>query len=173
MTLRARTDFIVIHCTATPVTMDIGAREVRRMHKQRGWSDIGYHRVIRRDGTAEAGRPLSHVGAGVGGHNHNTVHVALVGGVKLDARTPEDNFTPPQWAALYREVQDLIAVYPGAKVLGHRDFPNVAKACPCFDARAWAERLLLPTHYFPGQKRGVRVAEADFPPTFDNDTDTA
>ena len=27
--------------------------------------------------------------------------------------------------------------YPKAQVLGHRDFPGVAKACPSFDVKTW------------------------------------
>jgi N-acetylmuramoyl-L-alanine amidase len=34
-------------------------------------------------------------------------------------------------------VTKLTEKFPNAKVLGHRDFPNVNKACPCFGAGAW------------------------------------
>lgn len=49
--------FGFIHCAATPPGMDIGADELRRWHVEgNGWSDIGYHYVIRRNGAVEFGR---------------------------------------------------------------------------------------------------------------------
>ncbi len=49
-------NLIVVHCAATPPSMNIGAAEIRKWHTDKGWSDIGYHYVIRRDGTQEEGR---------------------------------------------------------------------------------------------------------------------
>lgn len=132
--MRTRTELIVIHCSATKPAMDIGANEIRRWHKDRGWRDIGYHTVIRRDGTVEGGRPLDTVGAHAKGHNDRSVGICLVGGLD-DAGKPDCNFTAAQWSALEGEVRDLLDSYPGAQVLGHRDLSD--KACPCFDASAW------------------------------------
>ena len=50
---------LVVHVTATPAKLDIGAAEIDDMHRQRGFSSIGYHYVIRRDGTIEPGRPTA------------------------------------------------------------------------------------------------------------------
>ena len=55
-----KVEYIVIHCAATTEDKDIGAEEIRGWHLQRGWLDIGYHRVIRRDGTIENGRDLEY-----------------------------------------------------------------------------------------------------------------
>ena len=71
---------IVIHCTFTPPTMNIGVEEVRKWHvEENKWSDIGYHFVIRRDGTVESGRPVERPGAHVKGHNSNSIGIAWVG----------------------------------------------------------------------------------------------
>jgi len=121
---------IVIHCADTPASMDIGADEIRAWHRERGWRDIGYHWVIRRDGTVEAGQPEQEPGAHVAGHNSRTIGVCLVGG-KGGA-----NFTAHQWAALEAKVAELVAKYPGVTVKGHRDYDQ-HKECPCFDVRAW------------------------------------
>lgn len=134
---------IIVHCAATPPSMDIGAEEIRRWHTDpkpegRGWSDIGYHGVIRRDGMYEPGRPEYRSGAHARGHNADTLAVCLVGGVTKAGR-PSNNFKPEQlmtlkhvilwWSAAYEiELED---------VLGHRDLPGVAKACPSFDLRGW------------------------------------
>ncbi|HMQ62785.1 MAG TPA: hypothetical protein PKE06_19045, partial [Flavilitoribacter sp.] len=48
---------------ATPAAMDIGAKEIDRWHRAKGWFTIGYHFAIRRDGSIEYGRELSEVGA--------------------------------------------------------------------------------------------------------------
>ncbi|MGL5965359.1 MAG: N-acetylmuramoyl-L-alanine amidase, partial [Fusobacteriaceae bacterium] len=78
---RGSTDHIVIHCSATKPTMDIGVRDIRMWHKQQGWLDVGYHFIIKRDGTIEEGRPVDVVGSHVKNHNSNSVGVCLVGGV--------------------------------------------------------------------------------------------
>lgn len=141
--LRSKTDYLVIHCSATSPKLDIGANEIRGWHKAKGWSDIGYHYVIRRSGAVEPGRAENQVGSHVKNHNINSLGICLVGGT--DARQkPQDNFTPAQWASLQTLLMRLLAKYPGAKILGHRDFPDVHKACPCFDAIKWAQGLGLP-----------------------------
>lgn len=132
--MRTRTELIVIHCSATKPSQDIGAEEIRQWHRKRGWRDIGYHIVIRRDGTVEPGRSLEQVGAHAKGHNDRSVGVCMVGGVN-EAGKPDCNFTAAQWASLATEIADLIEMYPDADVIGHRDLSS--KACPCFDATAW------------------------------------
>lgn len=134
---RPATDFIVVHCSATKASMDIGVQEIRQWHLQRGWSDIGYHKVIRRDGTVEDGRPLDVVGAHVEGFNSRSVGVCMVGGLSAFKDKGEDNFTPDQWLALKSLLRHLRQCYPSAKILGHRDMPKVIKDCPCFDVREW------------------------------------
>lgn len=141
--IRRSTDYLVIHCSATPGTLDIGAKEIRGWHLQKGWSDIGYHFVIRRNGRVELGRPENLVGSHVQGHNANSLGICLVGGTDAKQR-PENNFTAEQWASLQTLLMRLTQKYPNAKILGHRDFPKVAKACPCFDAIKWAQEMGFP-----------------------------
>jgi hypothetical protein len=136
-------NYIVIHCSATPADRDITEEEIRRWHKKRGWRDIGYHVVIRRGGMVEFGRPLDVRGAHVRGRNHDSVGVCLIGGVtKLNK--PENNYTDAQWASLDRVVFGLKAFFPEAEVLGHRDFPGVFKACPCFPVKDWWASKITP-----------------------------
>lgn len=131
-------DYIVIHCSATRPEQDIGVVEIRDVHVHtNGWNDIGYHYVIRRDGTIETGRDEGKVGAHVYGYNRNSLGICLVGGIRGAEKTPEANYTRAQWGALEELVQELTWKYKNAKVLGHRDFPGVAKDCPCFPARIW------------------------------------
>lgn len=126
--------YIIVHCSATPRGRDIGAAEIRTWHRQRGFKDIGYHFVIRLDGTIEPGRPLGEPGAHCSGKNACSVGICYVGGVEADCRTPADTRTPAQKAALSELIARLRELFPDAEVRGHRDF--AAKACPSFDATA-------------------------------------
>jgi len=101
-----------------------------------GWRDIGYHYVIRRGGQVEDGRPVEQAGAHVSGHNRNSIGICLVGGIN-DRGLAEDNFRPEQKTSLRKVLINLSKHFPGAQVLGHRDFPGVKKDCPCFDVRSW------------------------------------
>ena len=71
---------IIIHCSDTTASQDIKASDIRQWHIERGWSDIGYHFVIRRDGLIDLGRDISTKGAHAKGHNHDSIVVCLVGG---------------------------------------------------------------------------------------------
>lgn len=133
---RTRTDLIVIHCAATKPTMDIGLREIRQWHTQQGWLDVGYHYIIRRDGTVETGRPKDVVGSHVKSYNSVSLGICLVGGIDA-AGKPEDNFTPEQWTALDGLVWEASTVwYPEARICGHRELDS-GKACPSFDVPSW------------------------------------
>ena len=125
---------IIVHCAYTKPNMDIGAEWIRKIHvDQNGWSDIGYHFVIRRDGTIENGRPIERIGAHCKGHNSNTIGICLVGGMN-GAGKPEDNFNQVQFEQLKLLIRKLVKTYPAiVKISGHRDYAN--KACPCFNVQ--------------------------------------
>tara|TARA_R110000868_G_scaffold350158_1_gene611397 strand:- start:75 stop:458 length:384 start_codon:yes stop_codon:yes gene_type:complete len=120
--------------------MNVGVKDIRRWHMEKGWQDIGYHFVIKRDGTVETGRGVTLVGAHEPTRNANSVGICLVGGVnEKDYTKAENNYTPEQWVALEKLVKKLLVTYPKVKIMGHRDCPKVHKACPSFDAIAWAK----------------------------------
>lgn len=146
--MRRKTDFIVIHCSATPPSSDIGADEIDAWHRARGFDCIGYHAVIRRDASIEFARHFDEPGAHVKGQNYRSVGLALVGGIDVHGAA-EDNFTPEQKASLRMLVMVMLRAYPGAQVLGHRDLSpddngdgiitsdEWLKDCPCFDVKRW------------------------------------
>ena len=142
---RKRTDHLVIHCSATRAIQDVGAADIRRWHRAQGWEDIGYHFVIRRSGKVETGRAVDAIGSHVKGNNADSVGICLVGGLNNQTFKPENNYTPQQWEALKRLLTGLLKKYQKARVLGHRDFPGVQKACPCFPAKTWAKQNGFPT----------------------------
>lgn len=138
---RLKTEYIVVHCSASRPSQNWTAADIDRMHRQRGFACIGYHFFIRRDGTVEEGRPVDQIGAHVENWNSVSVGVCMAGGVAEDnVNKAENNFTPEQFDSLRKVVADLKKRYPKAQVFGHRDFPNVKKACPSFSAKDWAKQ---------------------------------
>ncbi len=152
MARRKTTTHLIIHCAATPPSMDVGAAKIRDWHVNgNGWSDIGYQWVIRRDGTVEKGRAIDQVGAHAGYNwNYRSVGVCMAGGVTQATRRvngrlvrdPEDNFTQAQFDALAKLIVEMDEKYGDLEVIGHRDtyaldgLPQL-KACPSFDVAAW------------------------------------
>lgn len=136
--------YIVIHCSATTPTMDVGAKEIDSWHKANGWEGIGYHFVIRKNGVIEPGRPLDQSllpgwqvkqGAHVSGHNSESIGVCLIGGLDA-AKKPCGVYTEEQWRSLGLAVSFLSHCFPAARVIGHHDL-DAGKACPCFDVKDW------------------------------------
>lgn len=127
-------ELIVIHCADTPPGMDIGAKQIREWHLDRGWSNIGYHYVIRRNGEAEVGRDEAEVGAHAYGHNARSIGICLVGGGGGAV-----DYTAAQWDTLKALVMRLKEKYKhfGVRVCGHNDLDH-KKTCPNFNVKAWA-----------------------------------
>jgi N-acetylmuramoyl-L-alanine amidase len=123
---------LIVHCSATPEGKDYSVDTIRQWHLQRGFSDIGYHYVIYRDGSIHIGRDESIIGAHCTGHNTNSIGVCYIGGCASDGKTPKDTRTTEQKQSLVKLLKELKTKYPQASVHGHRDFAN--KACPSFDA---------------------------------------
>lgn len=153
---------LVVHCSANAEGVDIGAKEIKRYHiEERGWVDIGYHFVVRIDGTIEPGRDLNKAGAHVSGHNATTIGICCVGGLEAttDAKgrivakknkagrtISKDTRTSEQKESLRWLLTQLAQALPIRTIKGHRDYsPDLngngtiepsefIKSCPCFDA---------------------------------------
>ncbi len=119
---------LVVHCSDTPDEEDIGAREIHAMHLGFGWHGVGYHRVIRRDGTVEQGRPDFWQGAHVYGHNEISLGVCLIG---------RHEFTAAQFDTLEAVLRQWQKNHSAASICGHRDFSYTDKTCPNFDVAEW------------------------------------
>lgn len=140
---------LFVHCSDTPEGKDYTVADIRRWHLDRGFSDIGYHYIIYRDGTIHKGRDVNISGAHVEGHNSHSIGICYIGGAeatldkngKIVAKKnsrghniAKDTRTAKQKEALAKLLKDLRKLYPKAKIYGHRDFAK--KECPCFDAKA-------------------------------------
>lgn len=99
-------DSIIIHCSATRQGADFGAADIARWHRQRGFRDIGYHYVIRLDGTLEKGRPIEQAGAHCKGWNAASIGICYIGGLDADGKSA-DTRTPEQKETLKKLVKEL------------------------------------------------------------------
>ncbi len=148
-----RIDLIVLHCSDTRPSQDFTLEKLAASHRARGFGKYpGYHFYVRRDGTLYYCRPLSIAGCHVKGYNANSIGVCYEGGHReneiilsggekekgkmknLPISKYEDNRTAEQQVTLHELLCTLHELFPRAKIVGHRDLPGVAKACPCFDA---------------------------------------
>lgn len=123
---------LILHCAATPEGKIFTAKDIDRMHKQRGFKKIGYHYVIDLDGTIEKGREETEIGAHATGHNSKSLGICYIGGVAKDGKTPKDTRTKEQKQSMYELVDKLMKKYNLTlkQVHGHYEFAN--KACPSF-----------------------------------------
>ena len=127
-------DLIVIHCSATRSNQNFPVTALIRCHAER-FGFTGYHYYITRDGTTYQTRHENLIGAHAKGYNQHSLGVCYEGG--LDEHSiPTDTRTPMQKRALLKLLRRLKKEHPDARIIGHRDLPNVHKACPCFDAFA-------------------------------------
>lgn len=139
-------NMIVIHCSATEQDHDHRSADIRKWHKARGFKDIGYHYIIRIDGTVEKGRDITEPGAHAKGYNLNSIGVCYVGGLKNGK--PYDTRTKEQIKSMNNIVTNLKACFDISEIVGHRDLSvdlngdgviskdEWMKACPCFNVKS-------------------------------------
>lgn len=135
-------DKLIIHCSATFPGQDVGVREIDAWHRARGFNGIGYHYVIRLDGTLENGRRIALAGAHCQGQNARSIGICYVGGLDVKGN-PADTRTPGQKKTLRKLIERLESYYR-CDIYGHRDFAR--KACPCFDAHSEYEEIYKKYH---------------------------
>lgn len=126
---------IVVHCTDSQDSLDIGVKEIDRWHRERGWSMVGYQYVVRRDGRIERGRPDDQVGAHAYGHNKRSLGIVWVGRNKP---------TSKQYSALVGLVKAKMNEYGlhVEDVVGHFEL-DPDKTCPNLDMNWFRGQLLF------------------------------
>lgn len=126
-------NYIAIHCTATQPEYSIAS--IQNYWKNNlGWKNPGYHYIIDRFGNVVNLLPIELVSNGVQGYNSQTINISYVGGIDKSGK-PKDTRTEAQKQSILKLLKELRVKFPKAKIQGHRDFPNVKKACPSFDAK--------------------------------------
>ena len=118
-TKRTRTEMVVLHHAAAK---GCSAQDIHGWHLHNGWSGIGYHFFIRKDGQIYRGRPENVIGAHATNHNSNSIGVCVEGDYTVE--------TMPK--AQLEAGKELVAYlknkYNITKVKGHRDL--MATGCP-------------------------------------------
>ena len=149
MIKRELTDTIVIHCSATPETMDIGVEKIREWHvKDNGWDDVGYHHIITRDGTIEPARPEEMQGAHAPKVNHRSIAICMIGGSDANGMW-SNNFTDAQWVTLKALLLNLTKKYEIKKIIGHYQVDD-KKECPSFKVPEYLEENDLQEYIYIG-----------------------
>jgi N-acetylmuramoyl-L-alanine amidase len=132
---------IVLHCTATPQTATIASIRAYWRNKLL-WKNPGYHWIITPNGVAFQLLGTDKIANGVAGHNKDSIHISYIGGIDKNGKAV-DNRTNEQIETQIMLIKKLKAMFPDAKILGHRDFPGVHKECPSFDVATWIKSLEL------------------------------
>ena len=127
--------YIILHCSATRCDQRYSFESCKRDHLKRGFTDIGYHWYIERDGTTFRGRPEEIVGAHCVDRNKHSIGVCYEGGLDENGEFA-DTRTEAQKDSLLDLLIKLHEKYPQAVIMGHNEF-NPTKACPCFDAEEY------------------------------------
>ena len=134
--MKRQIKYITIHCTATQPTATVAAIQ-RHWKDQLGWKSPGYHLMIEPNGTIHRLLDFNGVANGVRGYNKESIHISYIGGITKEG-SPIDNRTEAQKESILLCIKEVIEWADNKCLIiqGHRDFPDVNKDCPCFDAKA-------------------------------------
>lgn len=147
MTIRSSTSKVILHCSFTPLSMQVDAERIRDWHVSgNGWSDIGYHIIIQPDSKLEWGRDLETIGAHVAGQNEDSIGICLVGGAKrvtidgVSQLINANTVTEEQLETAAITIRHLKKMYPdiGDEIHGHYEYSD-DKTCPNFLVSHWWE----------------------------------
>lgn len=120
LSVRRKTEYIALH---HPANKSCTAEDIHRWHLANGWSGIGYHLFISKEGLIYEGRPLNTIGAQIAGHNSRGIGICVEGNYDVEQQIPE-----AQYKAILEVLDYLKTKYPDAELVGHRDI--AASACP-------------------------------------------
>ena len=138
---------MVIHWSDTYTNANIGSEEINRAFVGLGYNGIGYHYVIRRDGSVQRGRPSGIEGqhAQINGHNARSLAVVFVGGLNCASGTPNPieyrssaSLTRSQMSSFQEICRSFYLAFPGGQILGHNDL-DINEEDPGFDVRDYVD----------------------------------
>ena len=123
---------LIVHCSATRCDRPFSVESLIATGEAR-FGQVSYHYYVRRNGDVVPLLPESVQGVHARHYNYCSLGICYEGGLDEMGRAV-DTRTPAQKASLYQLLKNLRVDYPDARIMGHRELPHVAKACPCFDA---------------------------------------
>ena len=109
--------------------------QIHDMHLQRGWSGIGYHFYIRKDGTIYRGRKEEMIGAHAKGRNRDSI------GICLEGNFEEELITYKQMNSLVKLSADMIIKYNIEESERHKDVYNTLCPGKNFDIKEIQEKV--------------------------------
>ncbi len=119
LTNRSKTNYIVLHHSAMAKNT---VEEIHKSHISKGWTGIGYHFYIRKDGSIYEGRPITAVGAHTVNYNNQSIGICFEGNFEKESMCEAQTKAGCELMAYVRKQ------YPNAKVVKHKDLQ--ATACP-------------------------------------------
>ncbi len=122
--------YLVVHCVANKCTRPFSVESLINTGLQR-FGQVSYHYYVRYDGSVIPLLPESVQGVHVKGYNYCSLGIVYEGGLDANGQ-PADTRTEAQKHSLYELLKALTLDYPTAHILGHCEFPRVAKKCPCY-----------------------------------------
>ena len=104
---------IIVHHAEHP---SCTVADIHRWHVAKGWTGIGYHYVIYKDGSIHTGRPESAIGAHAPGHNSKSIGICFVGSYMKEIM-PEAQLNAGIWL-----INNIRSKYSSSmSVKGHRE----------------------------------------------------
>ncbi|SEI94223.1 N-acetylmuramoyl-L-alanine amidase [Propionispira arboris] len=122
---RSETNMIIIHHIGG-TDRDVSAAEVHQWHLDNGWAGIGYHYIIRKNGTIERGRPQNVIGAHCYHYNRTSIGINLVGDFEKSKPTEEQIQSALELTTFLCKTYNLSPT--NKTILGHRDLSSTL--CP-------------------------------------------
>ena len=116
---RRSTSRIILHHAAAS---KCSAQQIHSWHLANGWVGIGYHFLVRKDGSVYRGRPEDTVGAHAGNNNYDSIGICFEGNFMTETMP-----VIQKWAG-QELVQHLKDKYSISKVQKHSDVN--ATGCP-------------------------------------------
>ena len=115
---------VFIHCSASDARGHDNVATIRRWHLARGFSDIGYHYIIQKDGMMREGRPVRLMPAAQKGHNSGSIAICVTG---------LREFTATQMRMLISLCLSIDQAYMSDITFHGHNEVNAMKSCPVFD----------------------------------------
>ncbi len=121
---------IILHGSYTRQYNQINIADLNQWHViEKGFADIGYHYFINKYGHIIVLRPLAYNGAHCLGHNENSIGICVAGGMAVNKKDWEDNYTEESRQSLAWLVDTLAKMFPIQRCRGHRTF-DTNRLCP-------------------------------------------
>ena len=145
-TRRSKTDEVILHhAEAFSATV----WDINDWHLNNGWTGIGYHYYIRKDGSVYRGRPEWALGAHAVGHNDRSIGICCEGAYMTET------MPAAQLASLKALLRDIMGRYGKLTLLRHKDVNSTD--CPGKNF-PWAEAQ----NYMNEEKEEHKVTQAEF-----------